>query len=56
MVEVFMKVGKSKRGKWSSPLQFIEIDGDADYVTVPGTSGKTMFAAVEYNPSALHEN
>lgn len=47
MVAIFLKDGKSKRGKWMSPQQIIEIDTEAGTVTLPDASVKVFWATFE---------
>lgn len=56
MVEVFIKLEKEKRGKWSAPKPVLDFDPTSGIVTLPGTSGKKIKAAVEDVRSAIQEN
>lgn len=47
MVPVFIKYRKSKRVKWTSPRQVMNIDTESGSVTVPGRSSKTVCSAVK---------
>lgn len=47
LVEIFIKIGKQKRGKWSSPRTVLNFDPESWTVTVPSSNGRTMKAAVE---------
>lgn len=46
-VEVFVKQGHEKRGRWLSPRPVLDFDGDTGSVTLPGKNGRTMSAALE---------
>lgn len=47
MVQVFIKRDHEKRGKWTSPKLVLSYDKSSGIVTVPGTSGHTIKAAIE---------
>jgi len=47
LVQVFIKQGKEKRGKWSSDKPVLSYDDESRSVTVPGASGRKIVAAVE---------
>lgn len=47
MVQVYVKRGKEKRGKWMSPRQVISIDADTGMLSVRGAAGHSMTMAFE---------
>ena len=47
MVQVYVRTGKEKRGKWLSPRTALSIDRTAGTVTVAGSNGRKIVAAVE---------
>lgn len=47
LVQIFMKRGHEKRGRWLSPRQVIAIDTDVVMVTVPGAASHTVNVALE---------
>lgn len=53
LVQVFVKRGHQKRGKWLSPRQIINIDIEAGMLSVPGSAGHTINVALE-NARAAH--
>lgn len=55
MVQVYINAC-FKIGKWTSPRKVLEIDTNANPITVPGVSGKHLCAAVEDVRAARPEN
>ena len=47
IVQVYVRTGKEKRGRWLSPRTALSIDRSAGTVTVAGSNGKRIVAAVE---------
>lgn len=47
LVEVYISDGKNKRGKWSSPRIVTNCDHKNGTVTVPGTTGRVVQAALK---------
>jgi len=56
LVQVFIKLEKEKRGKWSSPRPILTFDKPSGIVTVPGSNGKVIKAAIEDTRHAIYEN
>lgn len=56
LVQVFIKLEKEKRGKWTGPKPVISYDKISGTVTVPGTSGRVIKAAVEDVRQAITDN
>lgn len=47
VVQVFIKLQHDKRGKWSGPKTVLHYDPSSRCVTVPGSNGRKIRAAVE---------
>ena len=47
LVQVYVKRGKEKRGRWLSPRQVISINTDAGMLSVPGAAGRQISVAFE---------
>lgn len=47
LVQVFQKLEKEERGNWLLTLFFLSIDPSTISVTVPGSAGGTITAAIE---------
>lgn len=47
LVQVYVKQGKERRGKWWSPRQVININNDDRMLSVPGTAGLQIVVAFE---------
>jgi len=56
LVQVFIKKEMEKRGKWSSPRPILSFDKPSGIVTVPGSNGKVIKAAIEDTRHAIYEN
>jgi len=46
-VEVYLRKGKEKRGKWLSGRPILSYDHESRTVSIPGSNGRTMSAAIE---------
>jgi len=47
LVQVYIKTDKQKRGTWSGVKPVLSFDAESRSVTVPGSSGRTICAAME---------
>ena len=56
LVEVFIKKGKEKRGKWSTSKSILTYDHPSRTVTVAGKNGRVISAAIEDVRPAITEN
>ena len=56
LVQVFIQNGKEKCGKWSSPHSVISVDNDSGIVTVPGSRGHKIRAAIEDTRVAIQDD
>ena len=54
LIEVFVRHGKNKKGKWLSPRCVLSIDPRSGSLTVPGSSGRTITAAFEDVRAAMN--
>lgn len=55
LVEIYIKQDKQKRGKWLSPRVILDFDPSTSSVTVPGSNGRTIRAAIEDVRHALSD-
>jgi len=55
-VQVFIKRDMEKKGKRSSPRPILTFDKPSGIVTVPGSNGEVVIAAVEDKRHAIYEN
>lgn len=56
LVQVYIKTGHEKRGKWSTPRIENMVDMSAGTVFVPGSNGKKIIAALEDTRVAIVED
>lgn len=56
MVQIFVKAHHEKRGKWSQNMLVLAYDITNRTVTVPGSKGRTVSAAIEDIRTAVCEN
>lgn len=55
-MQVYVRQGKEKRGKWLSPRQAISVTIDAGMLSVPGLGGKSLSAALGDTRAAFPVN
>lgn len=55
-VQVFIKRDKEKRGRWLLPRIVLTYDRSVRTITVPGSNGKTISAAIEDTRPALADD
>lgn len=56
LVQIFVKKGHEKRGRWLSPRVVLSVDTNAGTVSVPGSNGHKVVAAVEDTRPAIVED
>lgn len=56
LVQVFIKQGKEKRGKWTGDKPVLSYNEDSRAVTVPGANGRKIVAAVEDVRAAIKKD
>lgn len=56
MVQVFINNGQEKRGKWLSPRLISAVDTQAETVSVPGSNGLKIVAALGDTRLAITED